>query len=177
METLQWQINQILKKILETNLFKLLEGKEKLKNAQFDFFIKMYLERVNFCLHISKWLNNNMATYRLEMNDEVKSAFQFQCDFFQQHFEHLNEYFSYSEKLTTQAPIDVAKFIENNFKELKESIANQRDNVKAIIDNEAQNILKGEHKKEVKAKLKKPILITEQEADKFILKRVFKVCT
>jgi hypothetical protein len=165
------------KKILETNLFKLLEGKEKLKNDQFDFFIKMYLERVNFCLHISKWLNNNLASYKLEMNEEVKSAFQFQCDFFQQHSEHLNEYFSSNEKLITQDPIDVAQFIEKNFKELKESFANQNDNGKAIIDNEAQNILKGEHKKEVKAQMKKPIIITEHEADKFILKRVFKVCT
>jgi hypothetical protein len=165
------------KKILETNLFKLLEGKEKLKNDQFDFFIKMYLEKVNFCLQISKWLNNNLVMYRLEMNEEVKSAFQFQHDFFQQHSKHLNKYFSSSEKLTTQAPIDVAQFIEKNFKELKESLSNQSDNGKVIIDNEAQNILKGEQKREVKAQMKKPIIITEQEADKFILKRVFKVCT
>ncbi len=162
-------------KLLDANLFKLLDREAKLKNTQFDFFIKKYLELVNVCLYISRWLNNNVESSKLEMSVDVKNAFQFQYNFFQKHFDQINQHFNSTEKAIPQAPQDIAQFIENNFKELKESLTSHYDDKGVMIDNKAGKELQVEDlpKSKQRQKKVKPVLITEREAESFLLKTVF----
>jgi len=161
--------------ILDGNLFKLLDRKEKIKNPQIDFFTKKYIEKVHFCFYLSKWLNDNLASYDFEINEEVKSAFQYQYHFFQQHFEQLNEHFNSNEKSTIQPPINIGRLIDNNFEELKESLFKRYDNGDLKTVKESQNKLQVENPPNSKKRQKKekPAMITEQEAEDFLFETVF----
>ena len=161
--------------ILDGNLFKLLDRKEKIKNPQIDFFTKKYIERVHVCFYLSKWLNDNLASYDFDINEEVRSAFQYQYHFFQQHFEQLSEHFNSNEKLTIQPPINIGRLIDNNFEELKESLFKRYDNGDSITVKESQNKLQLENPPNSKKRQKKekPAMITEQEAEDFLFKTVF----
>lgn len=162
-------------KTLDNNLFKLLDIRKNLKTAEFDFFVNKYLEKVNFCLYITKWLNDNLELYPFGINEEVKKAFQFQLHFFQEHFNNLNGQLNSNKNEVQQAPDNIVQFIENNFKELKETLTNQKAEI-GLVNNEHEKQFQDTNltnEKELKKKKEKLILITEEEAEAFLLKTVF----
>jgi len=149
---------------LDENIFILLNEKETLNENQFDFLLKKYLIQINFYVLISEWFNRNIALHIDNLSDEVKNSFQLQYDVFIDHLNHLKSNYFIKEKTTQKQDIDVVKLIEDEFPELNK-ILNHKSKTESN-KNEFKNIAKA--KKEMS-------IITNQEAEDFLLKTVFKV--
>lgn len=150
--------------MLDENIFNLLDKKETLNEYQFDFLLSKYLIQINFYVLISEWFNRNMTLHIENLSDEVKNSFKLQYEIFSKHLEQLKSNYFIKEKIIPLIDIDAFRLIEDEFPELNEILSHKP---KTGFD-------KNEFKKSTKKK-KKTSIITNQEAEDFLLKVVFKV--
>jgi len=166
------------KSILDTNLFTLLEKKEVLSKNQFSFFIEKYMELIKFCVIVSDWMNKNLNTFISTPTKEVKNSFQYQSDYFSKHFEYLKKHFFQINRNIQDRNIDILQQIETNFPELNNTLTTKfktdvfQNNKKKNIENNSDYL---NTKKESCKKKKKTSIITETEAEYYLLKNVFNV--
>lgn len=148
--------------MLDENIFNLLDKKETLNEYQFDFLLNKYLIQINFYVLISEWFNRNMTLHIENLSDEVKNSFKLQYEIFSKHLEQLKSSYFIKEKINSQHNINIVELIENEFPEL--------NNI--FIDSS-----KNEFKKKIIIKVtnKKALVLTDKEAEEFLLKTVFKV--
>ena len=148
--------------MLDENIFNLLDKKETLNENQFDFLLSKYLIQINFYVLISEWFNRNMKLHIDKISDEVKSSFKLQYEVFFKHLEQLKSSYFIKEKIHSQHNTNIVELIENEFPELKEIFANKSKN-------ELQK------RKLIKAVKKKTPIVTDKQAEEFLLDTVFKV--
>ncbi len=148
---------------LDENMFLLLDEKERLTSAQFNFLIKKYIEQFNVFDYVSNWLNENLTLYIDKVEDKIKAYFVFQKMAFQNHKELLQQNFTLN-VIPQPKPKEVVDQIENTFKAF--------DQFKIIRENK-EPTPKPVHKNPKK----KPILITQEQAEDFLLRTVFNIKT
>lgn len=153
--------------VLEANVFQLLETKERLKRESFVFLLDRYLSYVKTWIYAYNWLLSNFDKQFTETDKKLKSLFEYQCVVLDNHLKILNQkfQFNYSNTPTT----NLVDILSKN----KEMLP---------LGQSLNNDLKGSVKKvEVKAdqksvkQNKKKLLLTEKQADDFLLKTVFNV--
>ena len=143
---------------LDKNLFQLLELKETLKTYQFDFLIKKYYDQVNFFVLISEWLSENLETHFKELDPSISAYFSIQEIAFQMHFETLQTTFG-MDLLPNPKQTEILEKIESMVPPL------------SAFKKAANEVPESEEK----PKTEKKVLITNEEADRFLLETVFNV--
>jgi len=150
--------------VLNENIFKLIDINERLKKEQFQFILKKYLEHVNFVFYVSDWMGKHVTEDVKDLRAETKEAFQSQVNVFLKHMEELKSHIIIPNQALPKEGIHVIEFIENDLKEILNFRKNS-DSSKGIENKEASI---------VKPK-KKSVLLTDEDAEVFLLESVFGV--
>ncbi len=158
---------QIMEKpsILNGNIFLLSDQKAALNSFQFNLLMEKYLEQLRFYNTIAKWMALHIAEH-CEIDDNIKSYFELQDDFFLNHSQEIEAKFKIDTTTLTK-PMDVLEHVEKDLSPFE----------KLIENNKSQNgITKlGRQMGQTKTRKTKPVLVTNQEAEDFLLKSVFNV--
>ena len=153
--------------ILNDNIFKLIDQSERLPKHKFDFFLEKYLEHVNFVLYVSNWMENNIEIDISDLREETKKSFKSQTQVFLKHVEDLKSHIILPNKSLEKQKVNVLKFIENDLTDIKNVL-----NLNSVKPNDSvENVAT---KTSIKNKNKLP-LITEEDAEDFLLETVFQI--
>ena len=148
---------------LDENMFLLLDEKERLTSAQFNFLIKKYSEQMNVFVYVSNWLNENLELYIAMVDDKIRAYFALQKMAFQNHKALLHQNFILN-AIPQPKPQKVIDQIETTLKAL--------DQFKTIKEKKQPT-----SKLPTKKLKKESILITKEQAEDFLLRTVFNVNT
>ena len=153
--------------ILEQNRFQLLDAKDKLGNYQYKTLLESYLARLNFFTYISDWMTTNLPNQNFTVTKEQFKAFELQSTLLKLH----------RNQIYTDANIvnGNSQFTQHNdFDNLKKDYSAVFEKLKTEFFQK-----KGIEEWQLKAispevvKLKKQKLITDQEAEDYLLKTIF----
>jgi len=170
---------------LEKNLFKLLQKKSEIAPFEFEYILDKYIEQVEFYHFITSWLFNHLALYiENKVNIEIQGDFQLQYNYYKKHLADLVKHFYPSNDYKFREGYDVMEILEFYLpdllarvgKEKKETIDKIASSNTEIIEDE--NSTKTNEVKGIKGKVKrrkKEPLISEKDAENFILESVFNV--
>ncbi|SNR80497.1 hypothetical protein SAMN04488009_0159 [Maribacter sedimenticola] len=141
--------------ILNYNLLKLIDVRRNLNVEQFNTLIENYILHLRFYLFMTKWMNEHFTKY-CKTNQSLKSYFQLQYDFFNQH------------KLAIQTKFNLNIVVDLTSSQILTYLKNDTPTpLNNIINTDKNRDIKKETTK------KKTVLITDQEARNFLLKTVF----
>lgn len=153
--------------VLEGNIFQLLELKERLKQESFRFLLEKYISHVKTWIYAYKWLLDNFDKQIPETDKNQKSLFEYQCVVLDDHLTKLTQKFQFNINRTER--VDLVEVLKDNNRILPQN--------QPLYNNLIQGVKEGrESKKQQSEKqTKKQILLTEYQADDFLLKTVFNV--
>ena len=143
--------------ILDQNIFKLFEAKETYDDSQFKFLIEKYKEFIDMHCYITKWLYDNVRTFIKNIPDDIINLFRLQYLAFEKHQKQFYDHFNLSPE----------NLIEEKIKK-RISDPNFKIEVPNLFNTKTEVVSQRKTKR-------KPILITEKEADLFLLEAVFNV--
>lgn len=149
--------------VLGKNTYDLFDLKEELNDPSFRFLLDNYLKNLVFYVRISKWMYDNIRTDIKDIREETLFSFEKQMEIFQEHWDYLQENFKKESHQTTNP-------LEGEIKKEDLKTVNNLINI--------PNVAKAEHSMNTKPlpkKKGKKILVTDEEAEKFLLKTVFRV--
>ena len=157
---------------LEQIIFTLFEKKNKLQAYEFNYIFEKYFEQLDCLLYLTNWLQNNL-NFIDETDEEVLGLFKVQFLNFKKHFKEIVKHFFPNKLELPQTRFNAFNIIENNFSNLPHSIKN-KSLPKFDFNYENNSINKTEKTKKTK-KTKKIKLISEERADKVVLKSIFNI--
>jgi len=150
---------------LDENLFILLEQSGKLTSQQFPVLMDKYLLHLHFYVHVSQWMHNNLKAYIENASEETQNSFKLQTDTFRKHYDQvLADIYIVNNAEKLEPKVDVLKFVENNVMEYTEILTDTKGQ-------EPEPVPQQETKK------KQAVILTEAEADDFLLRTVFNINT
>jgi hypothetical protein len=158
---------------LEKNIYSLLEVKERYGKESFNFLISKYNQHVDFYIRITNWLLENVKEDISEVTQETLNSLTFQKDAFLAHRVYIQTKLikvnqekssADNDKLTKGDLMSIKALLEGNSSQFKES--NDNPNVKSNRQDE---------EKPQTVKNKKKLLITDKQAEDFLLQTVFKM--
>ena len=156
--------------VLEANLFQLLEMKERLKSQSFGFLLEKYLSNVNAWIYAYNWLRLNLVKQIPQATESNIAMFEYQKVVMENHLTSLKQYFEFKPQ-SNPTKKEIANILLDN----KETLP--LDNV--LIDDivaATKGIGSVEKHKPIK-KVEKKLLLTEKQADDYLLKTVFNLKT
>ena len=156
--------------ILESNLFQLLEMKERLKSQSFRFLLEKYLSNVNAWIYAYNWLRLNLVKQIPLASKSHISLFEYQRVILENHLSSLKKYFEFKAN-NNPTKNEIANVLLDN----KETFPLDKALINDMVE-ASRGFNKTDEQKPIK-KFKKPILLTEKQADDFLLKTVFKINT
>lgn len=156
------------KEELDKNIYTLIDLKARLEISSFKFVIDKYCQHINFYIRVSTWLFEHVDNDIAEITQETINSFTFQKEAFEKHRNYLQKNF-----LTPKQKNDNGKIKSLTEEDLKSirTLLNTSENVstkKTITSREIEN-----QEKTKIIKKEKKVLVTEKEAEKFLLKTVF----
>ena len=151
---------------LEQIIFILFEKKNTLKTHEFNYVFEKYFEQLDCLLYLTNWLQNNL-NYIDETDEEVLGLFKIQFLNFKKHFKEVVKHFFPNKLDLPPTRFDAFSIIEDNFGNLSQSIKNKT--LPKLDFNYENNSIKKT------SKIKKTPLISEEEADKAVLKSIFNI--
>ena len=161
---------------LEKNIFILLKKKDKESKATFCFILEKYVKQIQGYCFISQWMAENIEIAEVKsVNNGVINNFNEQSKCYNVHLADLNKYFQNDEFIVIKESDRITNTIETYIPKLMEQLQGMEqkiDQKTKLID----SLLKGvanEVAMSPTTALKKKLLISEMEADEFILKTVF----
>lgn len=176
-------------KSLENNIFQLLKKRKELEDFEFDYILKKYFEKVEFYSAMVDWLSVNLSIYNKKNIDSFTiGLFEIQSELYKTHFFELVNYFYQSKKIILKPQYDVSELLKVYFPDLisrlelygklytiKSKIEIQHQEFKTKDENLPSSIknITAKNQLETKGKLKKEPLISDKEAEEFILTKVF----
>lgn len=143
-------------KILDDNIGDLFNYKEQLNNSSFLFLVTKYAELAYFYSYYTDLLYQLIPTSDNDLFQHYKPFLLLQKKYYQNHFEELKMYFP-------ECPSTF--YIDEDF--FHEFLS--------VTQNENKEYLNVDKKDKPKRSPKKPKLITDEEAEVFLLKSIFKV--
>jgi len=172
-------------KLFEKNIFQLLKKRKELDDLEFDYLLEKYFDKVEFYSAIVNWLNENLSLYNNQIDITTKGLFEIQSELYKTHFIELINYFYPSVEIALKQYYDLSEIIKVYIPELisrlgqysKELVIESTIDIprQEIEQEEKSNLIeqKSESNPEPKEKIKKEPLITEKEAEYFLLTNVF----
>ena len=156
---------------LETNIFNLLEKKRKLQADEFTFILEKYFKQVETCFQIATWTNDNLESQAtLKVDDITRTVFELQFKTIKDHFKKLIKYFYPNKEELLNTDLNLIKTLETYFPELLGRYKKDEDASKI---NEQQIQSKSTKIVDASKEGEKQFLITEEQAEDFILESVF----
>lgn len=147
------------KNSLENNLFQLFKFKDQLKRSSFKFILDNYIENVSACIYVYGWLQGHVTDAIESLTEDQKALFDLQYRLVEQHQESIEKSFVFKKPIETE---HIKKVITTNPHIFKDRKFNQLlTDVGKEKDNQKQNT--------------KNLLLTDLEADEYLLKTVFNV--
>ena len=150
-------------KLLQENTFLLLEAQSLLDLEQFGYLLKTYREHLDIHTHITDWMSNNIAKDIIHATDDLKNMFNIQSAHFKSHQEEIQKKFGAVESQLKGIELNnyfKEKFASPDFKHSLMTFFKRTDN----LDNHTK-----------KSRKKKKVIISDEEADAFLLESVFNV--
>ena len=151
--------------LLDKNLFQLLEQKGQLNPFQFDVLLQKYMEQINFYVLISGWMSDNLESQIDNLDGSIISYFTLQKMAFQNHKEALQHSF-----LLDIVPLPKPEQVIKQVESILPSLYITKD----VAIREPKTEMPAQLKSK-RTKPKKQVLITNEEADRFLLETVFNV--
>jgi hypothetical protein len=151
---------------LESNLYQLLEKEKATSSLEFNFILEKYREQIECLKYISEWMYLNLNQVE-KFDQTVKGLFQIQLSYYKKHSNvFLNQFYK------NRTDYNKIKFnLESIIKsQLKEIVEKKENHTKKEETQSAQNISLNNNTPQ---KVKKQPLVTYQEAEKHLLKKVF----
>lgn len=150
--------------LLNDNLFRLTDEKKQFAEGDFKMLLNKYLEHLNALVYVTSWLDSNSIQFIPHTNDANKKALKAQAINFKNHLNEINSQFGLFPPSKKQFDLDV---IVKTFKNVKNS-QSKIDVVKKASSPEIEKNTKRQKKE-------KPILITDQESENFLLETIFNI--
>ena len=164
---------------LDQNIIKLFDLQKNTVKNQYDFLIQRYLQEVDVYIFIYQWFYDNLHLCDHNITKDIKESFRLQKAVLEEHLQELNKHcFVIEAPLKKQENI-LLDFIENSIPELKDLLKSKNDENSS--KKEEQSLENSSQLKNDKVHLKnkekkgKPKLVTEQQAEAFLLEKVFKI--
>ncbi len=155
---------------LDKNTYTLIEVKAKLETSSFEFVIDKYCQYINFYIRVSVWLTEHVEKDIAELSQETLNSFVYQKEAFEKHRDYLQKSF-----LTPKQKQDEGtnkSLTEEDLKSIR-TLLNVSDEVTTKEGIISSDFEPPETTK--KAKKEKTVLMTEEEAEKYLLRTVFNV--
>lgn len=146
---------------LDKNTYELLDLKTKLDTDSFHFLAEKYLLNVGFYKRISTWMLDHVHEDIPDINKENLLSFELQKTAFENHCDYIQKHFVPLENM--ELDVSNSNLTAKDFDSIRDLLGSPLQPIKAI-----------ENPPKIKKKEKK-ILITEEEAEKFLLETVFNV--
>ena len=158
---------------LDKNIYTLMDLKAKLETHAFKFLIDKYQEQLDFYVRISTWLANSVKKDIPELSQETLKSFTHQRDVLKEHWDNiqknlLNSTIKANDSFDTSLTKEDIKSLGGLFKNSSEVVS--------LEDKEQKTSVLQTNLKQVKqTKKEKKILVTEEEAEQFLLQIVFHI--
>ena len=146
---------------LDKNTYELLEMRTKLDSDSFHFLAKKYFMNVEFYKRISAWMLDHVQEDIPDVNKETLLSFELQKTAFENHWNYIHKHFVPSAKIKTN--VSDADLTTKDFNIIQDLVGNP-------LESKSKN-----KKNPNTTKKEKKILITGEEAEKFLLETVFNV--
>ena len=171
----------------EKTIFELLKKRKELDADEFDYILEKYFRQVEFYVAITNWLQLNTANYKhihKQFDLTTKGSFATQYELFSYHFNELIDRFYKGKELNFKESFTVEELVKNylqdfltRFQQAEEGLTadqptqeNQKELLKATtVDSQDRR-----QQNQTKKKKKRP-MVTDQEAQDFLLTSVFTV--
>lgn len=170
---------------LEGNIFQIGEKHAEISPGQFEQLLYKYYEQVEFYVFVSNWLIQNVDAFKTgEEFLEISASLRFQSDYLNKHLEELLEHFFDGKELFVKLEFSKQELMEYYIPDVVSRFARQNkvlnENVRSGSDIQKSEAL--EHSTAQKTgvptkKTKRKLIITEEQADRFILETVFHIKT
>ena len=172
-------------KLFEKNIFKLLKKRKELEDYEFDYILEKYFDKVEFYSAIVNWLSENLSLYDTQIDITTIGMFEIQSELYKTHFIELINYFYPSVEIALRQYYDLSEIVKVYIPDFisrwgqysKELVIESTIDIpqQEIKDEEKNNFteLNPENNPELKKEIKKEPLITEKEAENFLLTNVF----
>lgn len=155
--------------VLEGNVFQLLEMKDRLGRESFRFLLDKYLSNVKAWIFAYNWLLNNFDKYMPKTSKNEKLLFEYQCKILDDHLTKLNLKFQFNFKNTKATNLMDVLSKKRGLFHFDKSI---HHSIKRSIKNNDED-----KENKTSKPIKKQLLLTDKEADEFLLKTVFNIKT
>jgi hypothetical protein len=147
---------------LDKNIYELLDLKVKLTSEAFQFLSEKYSLSVAFYNHASHWMLEHVKDDISNCSEETINSFEIQKVAFAKHWDYIQKHFSVPDH--TKKYFDRIQLTTENISKIPYFITGGQEQKERIF------------KKLVTPKLNiKKVIVTPQEAEKFLLKTVFNV--
>jgi hypothetical protein len=151
---------------LESNFYQLLEKEKTTSSLEFNFILEKYREQIECLKYISEWMHLNLNQVK-ELDQTIKGLFQIQLSYYEKHLNVFVYQFSKTRTDYNKIKFNLKSIIKSQIKELAQKQSNQIQNSEIHI-NQTDSINNNTPKKP-----KKIPLITQEEAEKLLLKKIF----
>ncbi|WP_412983897.1 hypothetical protein [Pontimicrobium sp. IMCC45349] len=151
-------------KYLQENILQLFKAKETINAIEFQFVLDAYKEHLGIHTFLTEQMAKHLKTYIKNVTPTIENLFQKQAQDFAKHFQQMTVHFGAIEKPQFSDKNIVERFKEKFSQPLAEKLEFPKINT---VDTPII-------KKEKKPRKKQPI-ITNEEADNFLLETVFNV--
>jgi hypothetical protein len=142
-------------RLLESNIFDLIDAKQSLKKEQFKFLLNKYKTYLAGWAYITKVLDKDVASTDDALLLKYKGYITYQATMLQQHQNNLEKQFVEYKK--TEYDFDLKAVILDRIKQSNSKVTSNQQNGNKKI------------------RIKKQPLISNQDADDYLLKSVFRV--
>ena len=164
---------------LEQNIFNLIEKRSEANKQEFDYVLNKYFELVESLFFATNWMNTNL-TQIVQTDDTVIGLFHLQFMNYKKHFETLVKHFYPNREAIPKNNFNAHEIMETYFPDVSKSLEqndglipnNNKEKSTAILSNATR--LETPADKKTK-KPDKKVLITEEEAEKLLLKTIFNI--
>lgn len=151
--------------ILEDNMYLLLKMKQKLDVQEFDFLLEKYFKDAKTCFLISNLIVNDLESRSsTQINNIFKGALRMQYSAYKEHLGKLIKHFYPNKSELPETNINILEILEEQFPNLL-----KKD--KGIFNIDVARLPK--YKRIGLNKTKKDPLLTEKDAEMFLLESVF----
>jgi len=151
---------------LESNFYQLLEKEKTTSSLEFNFILEKYREQIECLKYISEWMHLNLNQVK-ELDQTIKGLFQMQLSYYEKHLNVFVNQFSKTRTDYNKIKFNLESIIKSQIKELAQKQSIQIQNSETHI-NQTDSINNNTPKKP-----KKIPLITQEEAEKLLLKKIF----
>ncbi|TBN04453.1 hypothetical protein EYD45_07495 [Hyunsoonleella flava] len=170
---------------LKRNIYSLLEKQQSLSSNAFKFLLDEYYKQVTFFLYISNWMQQNLKN-TIKDKKVPEGIFHYQYNTYKIHMESLVKQFYPKQYDLPKSNLNTIELIDTDFIEIAQDLKKNpklnfsKDDIpnKISTDEISLKVNQNQTQKEVlqqKDKIDKQPIIEPSDAEKLLLKKVFKL--